>query len=96
MKLSTLIPIPKRNNTKSLNDSSNYRAIALGSIGKVLDHEIMYKNIDALYVQYNVYMHYMYNIMSSWGSALLTEGQLVRGPVSPKIIFIPNIATKHL
>ena len=41
MKLSTLIPIPK-NRKKSLNDSQNYRAIALSSIlGKVLDHTIL-------------------------------------------------------
>ena len=44
MLLSTLIPIPK-NNKKCLNDSSNYRAIALGSIlGKVLDYVIMEKS----------------------------------------------------
>ena len=30
------------------------------------------------------------------GSALLSEGPLVRRPVSPKISFIPNIAIKHL
>lgn len=44
MLLSTLIPIPK-NNKKCLNDSSNYRAIALGSvIGKILDLIIMEKS----------------------------------------------------
>jgi hypothetical protein len=44
MLLATLIPIPK-NKRKCLNDSSNYRAIALGSIlSKVLDVIIMDKN----------------------------------------------------
>jgi len=39
-RLSTLIPIPK-NRRKSLNDSNNYKAIALSSIlGKLLDHMI--------------------------------------------------------
>ena len=37
LRLSTLIPIPK-NKRKSLNDSDNYRAIALSSVlGKLLD-----------------------------------------------------------
>jgi len=42
-RLSTLIPIPK-NRRKSLNDSNNYRAIALSSIlGKLLDHLLLIK-----------------------------------------------------
>ena len=42
--LSTIVPIPK-NNRKSLNNSTNYRAIALSSIfGKLLDHIILHKN----------------------------------------------------
>ncbi len=37
LRISTLIPIPK-NRRKSMNDSSNYRAIALSSVlGKILD-----------------------------------------------------------
>ena len=45
--VSTLIPIPK-NKMKSLNDSDNYRAIALGSIiGKLLDKIILYKYSDS-------------------------------------------------
>ncbi len=45
-RLSTLIPIPK-NKKKSLNDSNNYRAIALSSIlGKLLDHMILTKYQD--------------------------------------------------
>ena len=41
--LSTIIPIPK-DKRKSLNDSSNYRAIALSSIlGKILDHILLSK-----------------------------------------------------
>ena len=45
-RLSTLIPIPK-NRRKSLNDSNNYRAIALSSIlGKLLDHIILIKYKD--------------------------------------------------
>jgi len=41
--VSTLIPIPK-NKKKSLNDASNYRAIALSNIlGKVLDHILLVK-----------------------------------------------------
>ena len=48
MNLSTLIPIPK-NTKKAVSDSSNYRAIAIGSVvGKVLDHIIMFKNMDSL------------------------------------------------
>lgn len=48
MNISTLIPIPK-SAKKSAGDSSNYRAIALGSvIGKVLDNIIMSTNIDTL------------------------------------------------
>ena len=48
MSVSSLIPIPK-STKKSINNSSNYRAIAIGSvIGKVLDHVIMSKNIDML------------------------------------------------
>ncbi len=43
IRLSTLVPIPK-NKRKSLNDSNNYRAIALSSIlGKLLDHLILVK-----------------------------------------------------
>ena len=46
--LSTLIHIPK-NRRKSLNDSNNYRAIALSSIlGKLLDHLILTKFQDVL------------------------------------------------
>jgi len=46
--LSTLIPIPK-NSKKSLNDSNNYRAIALSSIlSKSLDHIILYKYHESL------------------------------------------------
>ena len=42
--ISTLVPIPKNKN-KSLNDSDNYRAIALGSIvGKVIDSVILEKH----------------------------------------------------
>jgi len=38
MALSTLVPIPK-NRKKSVNDSNNYRAIALGSVSdKVIDN----------------------------------------------------------
>ena len=45
--VSTLIPIPK-NKKKSLNDSDNYRAIALGGIiGKLLDKIILYKYSDS-------------------------------------------------
>ena len=48
MNLSSLIPIPK-STKKSTSDSSNYRAIALGNvIGKILDHIILFKNIDTL------------------------------------------------
>ena len=48
MNLSSLIPIPK-STKKSTSDSSNDRAIALGSvIGKILDHIILFKNIDTL------------------------------------------------
>jgi hypothetical protein len=44
MLLATLVPIPK-NKRKCLNDSSNYRAIALGSIfSKIFDIIIMEKN----------------------------------------------------
>ena len=44
MLLSTLVPIPK-NRKKSVNDSNNYRAIALRSvIGKVIDN-ILLRNI---------------------------------------------------
>jgi len=44
MLLTTLVPIPK-NRKKSLNDSSNYRAIALGSVvGKVMDNIILEKH----------------------------------------------------
>jgi len=46
--LSTLIPIPK-NTRKSLNDSNNYRAIALSSIlSKALDHIILFKYQESL------------------------------------------------
>jgi len=46
--LSTLIPIPK-NKRKSLNDSSNCRAIALSSVlGKRLDRVILSKHYDKL------------------------------------------------
>ena len=46
--LSTVIPIPK-NQRKSLNDSENYRGIALSSImGKVLDWIILLDNHDVL------------------------------------------------
>ena len=45
--VSTLIPIPK-NKKKSLNDSDNYRAIAVGSIiGKLLDKIILYTYSDS-------------------------------------------------
>ncbi len=48
MNLSSLIPIPK-SNKKSISDSNNYRAIAIGSvIGKVLDNIILFKNLDKL------------------------------------------------
>ncbi len=48
MCLSTIIPIPK-NRKKSLNDSTNYRAIALGSLfGKILDNIILCNNITNL------------------------------------------------
>ena len=48
MSVSSLIPIPK-STKKSINNSSSYRAIAIGSvIGKVLDHVIMSNNIDML------------------------------------------------
>ena len=48
MNLSSLIPIPK-STKKSIGDSGNYRAIALGSIiGKILDNVIMFKNIKTL------------------------------------------------
>ncbi len=44
MLISTLIPIPK-NKKKSMNDSDNYRAIALGSVvGKMIDNIILEKN----------------------------------------------------
>lgn len=44
MLLSTLVPIPKNRN-KSVNDSNNYRAIALGSVvGKVIDNIILEKH----------------------------------------------------
>ncbi len=44
MLMSTLVPIPK-NKKKSLNDSSNYRAIALGSVTcKVIDNIILDKH----------------------------------------------------
>jgi len=47
-RLSTLVPIPK-NKRKSINDSNNYRAIALSSIlGKVLDNCMLYKYQDIL------------------------------------------------
>ena len=46
MNISTLVPIPK-NNKKSLNDSANYRAIALSSVvGKLMDNIIMSKYSD--------------------------------------------------
>ncbi len=46
MLMSTLVPIPKNKN-KSLNDSDNYRAIALGSIVcKVLDNILLEKHSD--------------------------------------------------
>ncbi len=46
MLMSTLVPIPKNKN-KSLNDSDNYRAIALGSIMcKVLDNILLEKHSD--------------------------------------------------
>ena len=48
MLISTIIPIPK-NRRKSLNDSDNYRGIALSSIlGKVLDWVILLSSGDAL------------------------------------------------
>ncbi len=48
-RLATLIPIPK-NKRKSLNKSSNYRAVALSSIlGKVLDHIFLIKYSDILF-----------------------------------------------
>jgi hypothetical protein len=48
-RLATLIPIPK-NKIKSLNKSSNYRAVALSSIlGKVLDHIFLIKYSDILF-----------------------------------------------
>lgn len=48
MLLSTIIPIPK-SRKKSLNESGNYRSIALSSIiGKVLDSIIMDKNTDIM------------------------------------------------
>ena len=48
MCISTLIPIPKCKN-KSLNDSNNYRAIALGSVvAKVIDNIILVKYKDIL------------------------------------------------
>ena len=46
MNISTLVPIPK-NNKKSLNDSANYRAIALSSVvGELMDNIIMSKYSD--------------------------------------------------
>ena len=46
LRLSTLIPIPK-NKRKSLNDSDNYRAIALSSVlGKLLDRILLTKYHD--------------------------------------------------
>ena len=48
MRVSTIIPIPK-STKKSLNDSSNYRSIALGSvIGKVFDLLILNTNGEVL------------------------------------------------
>ena len=48
MCLSTIIPIPK-NRKKCLNESNNYRGIALGSLlGKILDNIIMYNNSHVL------------------------------------------------
>ena len=47
LKISTLVPIPK-NKRKSLNDSNNYRAIALSSvIGKLLDRIFLSKYCDS-------------------------------------------------
>ena len=46
LRISTLVPIPK-NKRKSLNDSNNYRAIALSSVlGKLLDRIILSKYYD--------------------------------------------------
>ena len=48
MSLSTIIPIPK-NRRKCLNDSSNYRGIAIGSLlGKVLDNILLCDNVNIL------------------------------------------------
>ena len=48
MRLSALVPIQKNKN-KSMNDSDNYRSIALGSIiGKVLDNIVLVKHSDIL------------------------------------------------
>ena len=45
MLMSTVVPIPK-NKKKSLNDSNNYRGIALSSIiGKVLELHILNSNM---------------------------------------------------
>ena len=45
MLISTPVPIPK-DKKKSLNDSNNYRSIALGSlVGKVLDKVILDKHV---------------------------------------------------
>jgi len=49
MTISTLVPIPK-NRRKSLNDSNNYRAIALSSLlGKTLDHILLLQYSDHLF-----------------------------------------------
>ncbi len=48
LKMSTLVPIPK-NRKKSLNVTTNYRAIALSSVcGKILDHILLRKYNDKL------------------------------------------------
>ena len=48
MLLSTIIPIPK-DKRKSLNDSDNYREIALSSsLGKLLDHIFLDKHSEVL------------------------------------------------
>ena len=48
MLLSIIVPIPK-NQRKSMNDSANYRSIAISSIvGKILDNIVLLKHGDAL------------------------------------------------
>ena len=47
LRLSTLIPIPKKNKRKSLNDSDNYRDIALSIVlGKLLYRILLTKYHD--------------------------------------------------